>query len=326
VNTFLLGDFPLISGTTLPAARLAYQTFGELNEDKSNAVLFPTFLGAPAGVLTSWIGPGRPLDPARYFIILPGMFGLPDSSAPSNTAAPYAGAEFPAISIADDVNAQYRLVTEELGIERLHLVLGWSVGALQVYQWAVRHADAVRAIAPIGGAPVPAPWTKLWLGTIVEDAILGNLPRGKDAAMTAVAHGAAVTAPPRTFYDESDPGWRAIGFSSEAEYVAGFWEAFWLAQDPQDVVAQARKARTSTLDEAGQPTAEILKAITAKTVVAACTGDNLFPPSESERLADAIPGAQYREIPSRFGHLATFGLSPADVAAIDGVIAEALEG
>lgn len=325
MNIYALGDFPLTSGTTLPDARLAYQTFGKLNEAKTNAVLFTTFLGAPPDILTSWIGEGRPLDPANYFIILPGNFGLPPTSAPSNTPAPHAGSEFPAVSISDDVTAQYRLVTEEFGIEELHLVLGWSVGALQVYEWAIKYKDAVRSIAPIGGAPVPAPWTKLWLATVVEEAILGNLPRGTDAAMTAVAHGAAVTAPPRTFYDEVTPGWRAIGFPSVEEYVRGFWEAFWLAQDPQDVVAQARKARTSYPDATGRPLAEILKTVTARTTIAAFTGDALFPPGESRRIAEAIPAAEFHEIGSEFGHLATFGLSPSDVTAIDGVISEALK-
>jgi homoserine O-acetyltransferase/O-succinyltransferase len=325
MNIYELGNFPLTSGATLPDARLAYQTFGELNEAKTNAVLFTTFLGAPPDVLTSWIGAGRALDPANYFIILPGHFGLPPTSAPSNTLAPYGGSTFPAVSISDDVTAQHRLVTEELGIEQLHLVLGWSVGGLQVYEWAIRYPEAVRGIAPIAGAPVPGPWTKLWLGSIVEEAILGNLANGKDAAMTAVAHGAAVTAPPRAFYDEADPLWRAIGFPSVEEYVRGFWEAFFLAQDPQDVVCQARKARTSYPDPTGRPLPEILKTVTAKTTIAAFTTDALFPPLESRRHADAIPGATFQEIDSKFGHLATFGLSPSDVAAIDDVISAALK-
>jgi homoserine O-acetyltransferase/O-succinyltransferase len=321
MNIFELGDFPLTSGSALPDARLAYQTFGELNAAKSNAVLFTTFLGAPPDILTSWIGEGRPLDPASYFIILPGHFGLPPTSAPSNTAR----STFPEVSISDDVTAQHRLVTEVFGIDQLHLVLGWSVGALQVYEWAIRYPDAVRSMAPIGGAPVPAPWTKLWLSSIVEEPILGNLANGKYAAMTAVAHGAAVTAPPRTFYDETAPGWRAIGFPSLEEYVRGFWEAFWLAQDPRDVVCQARKARTSYPDATGRPLPDILKTVTARTTVAAFTGDALFPPGESRRIADAIPGAEFHEIGSDFGHLATFGLSPSDVAAIDDVIAQALK-
>jgi homoserine O-acetyltransferase/O-succinyltransferase len=318
MEIFELGDITLASGETLPDARLAYQTFGELNAAKDNAILFPTFLGAPAEVLNGWIGEGRALDPTRYFIILPGHFGLPPSSAPSTTE----GGSFPALSISDDVDAQHRLVTEVLGIEKLKLVLGWSIGGIQVYDWAIRHPEAVAAIAPIASAPTPPPWTKLWLQTVVEESIT----TGPDdtTAMTNVAHGSALTAPPRTFYYEGDDVYKNLGFGSVPEFVAGFWEGFWLPQDPRDVLAQARKARAAHPGRPGTTIPELLATITAPTTIAAFGGDNLFPPAELQRLAEAIPGATFTEITSIFGHLATFGLSEQDVKSIDGVIRDAL--
>jgi homoserine O-acetyltransferase/O-succinyltransferase len=333
MNTFELGDIELVSGQTLPDAKLAYQTFGELNAAKDNAILFPTFLGAPPEVLNGWIGEGRALDPTRYFIILPGHFGLPPSSAPSTTEGEAGGAGFPAVSISDDVDAQHRLVTEVFGIERLRLVLGWSIGAIQVYDWAVRYPEAVAAIAPIAGAPTPPPWTKLWLQTVVEESIVtdpafddGKYESAADVrtGLINLAHGSALTAPPRTFYYDGADVWRNLGFGSVAEFVAGFWEQFWLPQDPNDIVTQARKARASYPGPAGTPLAELLGAIRARTLVAAFTGDNLFPPAESQRIATLIPGAEFREIDSVFGHLATFGLAEQDVKAIDGVIRDAL--
>jgi homoserine O-acetyltransferase/O-succinyltransferase len=322
MEIFELGDLALASGEMLPDARLAYQTFGELNAEKDNAILFTTFLGAPAEVLNGWIGEGRALDPTRHFIILPGHFGLPPSSAPSTTEGGAGGDRFPAVSISDDVDAQHRLVTEVFGIERLELVLGWSIGAIQVYDWAVRHPDAVAAIAPIAGAPTPPPWTKLWLQTVVEESI----ERASDGqtGLTDVAHGSALTAPPRTFYYDGEDVWRTLGFGSVAEFVSGFWEAFWLPQDPADVLVQARKARTSYPGPADATLAELVGTIKARATVAAFTGDNLFPPAESRRIASLIPGAEFREIESVFGHLATFGLSEQDVKAIDGVIRDAL--
>jgi homoserine O-acetyltransferase/O-succinyltransferase len=333
MEIFELGDLPLASGETLPDAKLAYKTFGELNAAKDNAILFPTFLGAPAEVLDGWIGEGRALDPTRYFIILPGHFGLPPSSAPSTTPGDAGGAGFPAVSIGDDVVAQHRLVTEVFGIEQLALVLGWSIGAIQVYEWAVRYPDAMRAIAPIAGAPTPPPWTKLWLQTVVEESIVtdaafadGNYAAATDVrtGLLNVAHGSALTAPPRTFYYDGEDVWRTLGFGSVAEFVAGFWENFWLPQDPNDIVVQARKARASHPGPADTSVADLLATITAKTTIAAFTGDNLFPPVESARFAGWIPGAEFHEIESMFGHLATFGLSEQDAKAIDGVIREAL--
>lgn len=135
---FDLGNFQLSTGFILPNAKLAYKTHGTLNAAKDNAILFPHFLGGAPEALEIFIGEDRPLDPRQYFIVLPGLLGNGVSSSPSNTAPPFDRAAFPQTHIADDVIAQHRLVTEKFGIDQLYLILGWSVGALQTYEWAVR--------------------------------------------------------------------------------------------------------------------------------------------------------------------------------------------
>jgi homoserine O-acetyltransferase len=334
MNVFELGDFQLVSGATLPGAKLAYQTFGELNEAKDNVILFPTFLGAPAEVLNGWIGEDRPLDPRKYFIVLPGHFGLAPSSAPSTTPAPFAAASFPEVSISDDVIAQRRLLEEVFDVHEIRLALGWSIGAIQVYEWAIRFGDMVRHIAPIAGAPTPPAWTRLWLKTVVEEPITsdpnwagGAYEKASDVSggLSRVGHGSALTAPPRTFYYDSAEVWRNVGFDSVDGFVAGFWEGFWLPQDPNDVVVQARKARSFHPGADGESLETVLRRVTVKTTIAAFTGDALFPPGESRPFAEWIPDAEFQEIESIFGHLATFGLSEQDVKSIDGVIRHALE-
>jgi homoserine O-acetyltransferase/O-succinyltransferase len=129
-STLELGDLELELGGVIPAARLAYRTHGTLAPGRDNAILFPhMYSGTPAS-LEPWIDAGRPLDPARWFIICPGQIGDGTSSSPSTSVAP-----FPEVTIGDDVTAQYRLVSERLGIERLELVLGFSMGAQQAYEW-----------------------------------------------------------------------------------------------------------------------------------------------------------------------------------------------
>jgi homoserine O-acetyltransferase len=93
------------------------------------------------------IGPGRALDPDKYFVIVADQLGNGLSSSPSNTAAPFDRMRFPTVTIRDDVAAQHRLLTEELGVRRLALVVGFSMGAQQAYQWAVSHPDIVNRIA-----------------------------------------------------------------------------------------------------------------------------------------------------------------------------------
>ena len=111
---FELGDFKLLNGVTLPNALLGYETHGTLNAAKDNAIVFPNFLGGTPAALEMWIGEGRPLDPRKYFIILPGLFGAGVSSSPSNTPPPFGRASFPDVQIADDAIAQQRLLSERL--------------------------------------------------------------------------------------------------------------------------------------------------------------------------------------------------------------------
>lgn len=332
MEIFALGDFKLTSGVTLPDAQLAYKTHGDLNAAKDNAILFPNFLGGTSEALEAWIGEGRPLDPSKYFIVLPGHFGLAPSSSPSNTPAPFDRGAFPPVHIADDVIAQHRLLTELFGIQELQLILGWSVGALQTYEWAVRFPQMVKRIASIAGAPRPSEWTKLWLRTVLEESLTADPgwnngfytdAQAVQSGTRRMGHRTALTLPPHGFYREGQETWRCIGFASVGDFISRFWEAFWLAQDPNNVICQARKACAADPSSNGDM-AKALGRITAKAFVVAMTGDPMFPPEECKFDAERIPNAQFREINTAFGHLATFALSEQDTRAIDEVLREVL--
>ena len=154
-----LGNFELASGFVLPDARLAYKTMGTLSDAKDNAVLLPHMYSGTAAFMQAYVGPGRPLDPDRYFFILPAQFGDGFSSSPSNTPPPFDRGAFPPVAISDDVRAQHRLVTEHFGISQLALVSGWSMGGQQTLEWAVRYPDAVAGRCrspPPPGTPITA--------------------------------------------------------------------------------------------------------------------------------------------------------------------------
>lgn len=158
---------PLDSGAALSPFEVAYQTYGTLNADRSNAVLVCHALtgdqhvagvhphsGKP-GWWTRMVGPGRPLDPARFFVICANVLGgCMGSSGPSSTdpatGAPY-GLAFPVITVADMVRAQAALV-QALGVERLFAVVGGSMGGMQALQWAARHPDRLRSAVVIASA------------------------------------------------------------------------------------------------------------------------------------------------------------------------------
>ena len=99
---FELGDVALQSGLTLRNAQLAYKTFGRLNQSRSNVIVYPTSYGAQHTDIEWLIRPGRALDPDRYFIIIPNMFGNGLSSSPSNVGPPHDRGRFPGVTAARD--------------------------------------------------------------------------------------------------------------------------------------------------------------------------------------------------------------------------------
>ena len=162
-------DEPLMldCGQTLAPFDQAYQTYGELNADKSNAILVCHALtgdqhvanrhpvtGKP-GWWETMVGPGKPVDTNRFFVICPNIIGGcmgstgPASIDPS-TGKPY-GLNFPVITIGDMVDAQVRLI-DQLGIDQLFCVIGGSMGGMQVLEWASRYSERVFAAVPIATA------------------------------------------------------------------------------------------------------------------------------------------------------------------------------
>jgi pimeloyl-ACP methyl ester carboxylesterase len=156
-EVFDLGDAVLQEGATLRDAKLAYKTYGRLNDEKSNAIVYPTWYSGRHWENEWLIGEGMALDPNDYFIIVPNMLGNGLSSSPSNTPPPYDKARFPRVTLYDNVSVQHKLVTEHFGIERLVLVTGWSMGAQQTYQWAVSHPEMVTRILTFCGSSRTSP-------------------------------------------------------------------------------------------------------------------------------------------------------------------------
>src|SRR5262245_45483450 len=116
VKFFEAGNVALQSGMTFRNCRLAYQTYGTLNADRSNVILFLTPFSANHADIEWMIGPGKALDPEKYFIVIPNMFGNGLSSSPSNATIPFNNNRWPNFTIADNVKVQRRLLSEVFSI------------------------------------------------------------------------------------------------------------------------------------------------------------------------------------------------------------------
>lgn len=328
---YALGDFALESGAILHQAELAYATHGTLNEDRSNAILFTIMFSGTSKNMESYIGPGKALDPDKYFIILPNQLGNGLSTSPHNVTNDQAMAKFPTLSIGDDVVAQHCLVKDKFGINQLQLVTGWSMGAQQTYEWAIRYPEMVKRAAPIAGTAKCTSHNSLYVDVFSEALksdehfSSGNyLSAGECATgLQRLAHVFALMGVSPEFYNLGI--WQRLGFSSKIECMEKFWEAWFAPMDPNNLLCMARKWKNgdSSLLANGN-LAEALGRITAKTFVIAFDKDMFVSPKDCASEQLHIRGSELRVVSSLMGHFTMLGLLEEDFAAINAIFAELL--
>lgn len=331
-DVYKLGDVELQSGITLRDARLAYKTYGTLNEDRSNAIVYPTWYSGRHWDNEWLIGEGMGLDPRKYFIIVPNMLGNGLSSSPSNTPPPFNGPRFPNVTFYDQVRCQHRLVTEHFGIEHLEMVLGWSMGAAQTFTWGVTFPGFMKALLPFCGSAVTAPHNKVFLDSVAAaltaDAAWQNgwYREQPQLGLRAAARVYAGWGFSQAFYWREE--WRKLGFTSYDDFLVGFWEGFFLDnRDVNNLLAMLwtwKHGDVGTVPGFDGDTEAALRSIRARIIQMPAEKDLYFPPEDEEWSSQFIPGSEVRVIPGVWGHFAGGGANPEDVAFIDAAVKELL--
>jgi homoserine O-acetyltransferase len=331
-ETYSLGDFTLSGGATLADARIAYKTYGRLNDTRDNAIVYPTWYSGRHWENEWLIGDGMALDPGRYFIIVPNMLGNGLSSSPSNTPPPYDRARFPDIRVQDNVRAQHRLVTEHFGIETLVAVCGWSMGAGQTYQWAVSFPEMVPRILPFCGSARTSPHNRVFLegvkAALTADAAFreGWYDTPPTRGLRAASRVYAGWGFSQAFYLQEL--WREIGYTTLEDFLVRFWEGFFLDErDANNLLTMlwtwqhgdigATEGFDGSLERA-------LASIRARAIVMPAEKDLYFPPEDNAYEVEHMPNAELRVIPGVWGHFAGGGANPADTAFIDQALKELL--
>lgn len=164
-----LNDFKLQNGATIHDFRIGYRTLGKLNSNRSNAILWPTWLGARSEDLLQFVGPGNVVDTNKYFVVLVDSIGDGVSTSPSNSSSQPL-MRFPRFTVRDMVESEHRLVTEKLHLSHLYAVMGISMGGMQAFEWSVSFPDFMDLAIPLSGSPQPTSFDKL-LWTSEIDAI-----------------------------------------------------------------------------------------------------------------------------------------------------------
>ena len=147
-----LGDFKLRSGEVIRNLQLGYRTAGQLNAEKTNGVVWPTWLGGKTEDLLQYAGPGNVIDTDKYFVVFVDALANGVTTSPSNSKL-QPRLKYPKVTIRDMVEAEHKLAADVLGIQHLHAVLGISMGGMQAFEWAAAYPDFMDEVIPIAGSP-----------------------------------------------------------------------------------------------------------------------------------------------------------------------------
>lgn len=239
-SRFTLKNFNLQCGATLPEANLIYQTYGQLNSDKSNVILYPTSYGAQHPDIEWLIKPDSILDPNQHFIIIPNMFGNGLSSSPSNHSDCKLAESGFYFTHLDNVRAQKQLL-DSLKIKQLALVYGWSMGAQQAYHWGALYPDMVDRIAALCGTAKTTDHNKIFLQSLRTALTADQAWNGiifetiPDRGFKAFARIYASWAASQAYYRQGI--YSQFGYDSLEDYLIRGWEANYRKRDPHNLLA-----------------------------------------------------------------------------------------
>jgi len=313
---FSLPDpFPLESGETLTGARVAYHTWGRLNASRDNVVWVCHALTANADVLDWWpglFGENCFFDPADWFIVCANVLGSCYGSTCPLDADPATGAgrfqAFPLLTIRDLV-AAHEALRQELGLARIHTLIGGSLGGQQALEWAATRPEVMDHLVVIATSARHSAWGIAFneaqrLAIEADTTYHENRPGGGAAGLAAARAVALLSyrgyeAYGNTQTEPTDDCLRDFRASSYQRYqgrklVARF--------DAYSYVVLTRAMDSHHLGRGRGGVAAALAGIRARTLVLGITSDVLFPISDQLEIAQGIAGAVYGELDSSFGH------------------------
>jgi homoserine O-acetyltransferase/O-succinyltransferase len=287
---FELKDLKLESGQMLAACRVGYRTFGTLNADRSNAVLFPTWFSGKSEDLVGFMGVGQLVDTTKYFAVAVDALGNGVSC----------GAGGGRITIGDMVRSQHRLMTEKFGIRKLHAVMGISMGGMQTFEWITAFPEFMKKAVPIIGSPkLTSVDLQLWqaeLSAIEAVRAAGGDPRTAMPAVLAM-HRFALTTPAEHLEKTPAEDFAALRARLEQDAKTGMDPLDWAAQLRAMMAQDVARNYGGSLEKAGA-------AVQAQVLVVVATQDHMVNPGPALQMA-AKSGFSVLRLGGNCGHMAT---------------------
>ncbi len=309
--------FKLESGEVLPSLEIAYDTFGELNEAKDNVIWVCHALTANSDVADWWphtVEQGKFLDPERYFIVCANFLGSHYGTTSPLTVNPATGKkwyyDFPRITVRDMV-ACHQLLAKELGIERVKLLIGSSIGGFQCMEWAIMEPEFMENLTLIATTTYSEPWAAAFnesqrmairldpsWGEERDDAGLDGMAVARSIALISYRGGAAYNATQQELSNPLEASFdrRAHSYQQyQGEKLRRRFNALSYYRLSEAVDSHNIARGRGTI-------AEALSRIKARTLVVAISSDILFPVEAHTPLREHIADVEYHLIESEFGH------------------------
>ena len=308
--------FQLECGVTLPSLSIAYDTFGRMNAERSNIVWVCHALTANSDVADWWphtVEEGCFLDPAKYFTVCANFLGSHYGTTGPLSINPATGeswyGDFPLVTVRDMVRA-HQLLAEHLGIERVKLLIGSSIGGFQCLEWCVMQPDFAEHAAFIATTPRTKPWASAFnesqrmaiegdptFGERTAEAGLNGMATARSIALLSYRGGMAYD----KTQEDADPDQvsfqrRVLSYQRyQGEKLRRRFNAYSYYRLSQAVDSHNIARGRGSVEE-------VLRGIKAKSLVVAITSDILFPPSDHSVMVENIPSVEYHLIDSDFGH------------------------
>jgi homoserine O-acetyltransferase len=330
-GTFSLGDFAAEKGGVIRNAHLAWQRFGAPNEKRDNLILYPSSYSARLGDMSWLIGPEGVLDPTRWCVIAVGMFSNGESSGAAET--PY----YPAlVTVADNVRAQHRLVTEMWGAGRLAAVYGFSMGGMQAYHWAALYPEMVQRAIVVCGSARTADHNKVFLSGLLRtlEAAPEHIGNGRfssepQLALKAFGHIYAGWGLSQDFY-RAGLYKTALGAPDLETFVRTNWAERFAQCRAANLYAQALAWFHSDISDNAAyngDLAQALQSIKAQLLLMPSETDLYFRVADNAAELSNLAHGTLRPIPSVWGHRAgNPSANPADAAFLRAQVADLLAG
>jgi homoserine O-acetyltransferase/O-succinyltransferase len=304
-----LGEFQFELGGSIKNLRMSYVTYGKLNAAKDNAILFIHGFALNHHQFEHLIGPGQALDTDKYFVICPDALGATQigpehSSSPTSTGLKM---KFPQYNGRDMNKAQYRLITEKLGISHLVLVTGISSGGDDSLQFAVTYPGFMDGIIPLVGSALGTSQGYFFVPimlSVIESCIGWSDGNYEDNPKQCATNSLSVL----TTYFYTREWWDQYIDAPEAyDRWRKNWGAFYLdVQDARDLYYRIRALGSGGVGSSpgfNNDLNAILGSIKAKTLFIYSPQDQFYLPHQIETQVKAIPGARSLSIESPAGHL-----------------------